>query len=40
MKSMQRRFGGMMKRSADEADVGQVLTEFKAVDEMLTQVLY
>ncbi|KAK3671957.1 hypothetical protein LTR78_008132 [Recurvomyces mirabilis] len=37
MKSMQRRFGGMMKRSADEADVGQILTEFKQVDEMLSQ---
>ncbi|KAK1051288.1 hypothetical protein B0A54_17724 [Friedmanniomyces endolithicus] len=37
MKSMQRKFGGLMKRKDDEADVGQVLAEFKAVDDMLTQ---
>ncbi|KAK0768123.1 hypothetical protein LTS02_012013 [Friedmanniomyces endolithicus] len=39
MKSMQRKFGGLMKRKDDEADVGQVLAEFKAVDDMLTQLI-
>lgn len=36
---MQRRFGGLMKRSADEADVGVILTEFKEVESMLTSLL-
>ncbi|KAK0919092.1 hypothetical protein LTR29_018313, partial [Friedmanniomyces endolithicus] len=41
MKSMQRRVGGLlMKRKDDEADVGNILAEFKAVDEMLTQVTH
>ncbi|KAK3063869.1 hypothetical protein LTR53_018731, partial [Teratosphaeriaceae sp. CCFEE 6253] len=39
MKSMQRKFGGLMKRKDDEADVGQVLAEFKTVDDMLTQLI-
>lgn len=39
MKSMQRKFGGLMKRSADEADVGLIMNDFKAADEMLDKVL-
>ncbi|KAK0905268.1 hypothetical protein LTR57_018388 [Friedmanniomyces endolithicus] len=39
MKTMQRKFGGLMKRKDDEADVGNILAEFKAVDEMLTQLI-
>jgi len=35
---MQRKFGGFMKRSDDGQDVGTVLAEFKAVDEMLSSV--
>ncbi|KAI7026541.1 hypothetical protein KC355_g616, partial [Hortaea werneckii] len=35
MKSMQRKFGGLMKRSADQEDVQVVLTEFKAVNDSL-----
>jgi len=39
MKSMQRKLGGLvMKRKDDEAGVGNILAEFKAVDDMLTQV--
>jgi len=38
MKSMQRKFGGMMKRSANEADVEAVLAEFKTANEMLDRV--
>jgi len=38
MKSMQRKFGGLMKRSDDQQDVSVVLAEFKAVDEMLNNV--
>ncbi|GAB7360321.1 hypothetical protein MBLNU230_g8077t1 [Neophaeotheca triangularis] len=39
MKSMQRRFGGLMKRTDDEQDVGTVLADFKAVDAMLDSLL-
>ncbi|KYG47991.1 hypothetical protein M433DRAFT_103475 [Acidomyces richmondensis BFW] len=39
MKSMQRKFGGLLKRSADEADVSAVLAEFQAVDAMLDSLL-
>lgn len=39
MKSMQRKFGGLLKRSADEADVGVVLAEFQAIDAMLDSLL-
>ncbi|KAH9826973.1 SH3 domain signaling protein [Teratosphaeria destructans] len=39
MKSMQRKFGGLMRRSADEQDVGAVIAEFKAVDEMLDRLI-
>lgn len=35
MKSMQRKFGTLMKRSDNEKDVQTVLEEFKAVDDML-----
>lgn len=38
MKSMQRKFGGLMKRSADQEDVQVVLTEFKAVNDSLERV--
>ena len=38
MKSMQRKFGKLTKRQADEGDVGVVLAEFKAMDEMLDTV--
>ncbi|KAF2768181.1 hypothetical protein EJ03DRAFT_328546, partial [Teratosphaeria nubilosa] len=39
MKSMQRKFGGLMKRSADQQDVGAVIAEFKAMDEMLDRLI-
>ncbi|EMC99108.1 hypothetical protein BAUCODRAFT_65537 [Baudoinia panamericana UAMH 10762] len=39
MKSMQRKFGGLMKRSEDQADVGTVLAEFKAADDMLDRLI-
>ncbi|KAK0303899.1 hypothetical protein LTR01_007761 [Friedmanniomyces endolithicus] len=40
MKSMQRKLGGLvMKRKDDEAGVGNILAEFKAVDDMLTQLI-
>jgi amphiphysin len=38
MKSVQRKFGGFMKRSDNEADVQGVLEQFKAVDDMLDRV--
>ena len=38
MKSMQRLGGKMMKRSADQQDVGAVIASFKATDEMLDHV--
>lgn len=39
MKSMKRAFGGVgLKRSADQQDIGAVLAEFKAVDDMLSSV--
>ena len=38
MKSVQRKFGTFVKRSENEADVVTVLTEFKAVDDMLERV--
>jgi hypothetical protein len=38
MKSMQRRFGAFQKRSDDQADVGAVLAEFKAADDMIERV--
>jgi amphiphysin len=38
MKSMQRRFGTFQKRSDDQADVGAVLAEFKAADDMIERV--
>lgn len=38
MKSMQRKFGTFMKRSENEEDIQSVLTEFKAVDDMLDRV--
>ena len=38
MKSMQRRFGAFQKRSDDQADVGVVLAEFKAADDMIERV--
>ena len=38
MKSVQRKFGKVMKRGDNEADVQTVLAEFKAVDEMLDRV--
>ena len=40
MKSMQRKFGTLMKRGENEADVQTVIAEFKAVDEMLERVSY
>lgn len=40
MQSVQRKFGKMLKRQEDEADVGTVLAEFKAMGEMLKQVCY
>lgn len=39
MKSMQRLGGKMMKRSADQADVGTVIAQFKATEEMLDRLL-
>ncbi|WPH03055.1 Hypothetical protein R9X50_00592900 [Acrodontium crateriforme] len=39
MKSMQRKFGGLLKRSDDVADVGAVLAEFKSVDDMLDRLI-
>lgn len=38
MKSMQRRFGAFGKRSDDQADVGAVLADFKAADDMIERV--
>ena len=38
MKSVQRKFGTLTKRSENEADVQVVLAEFKAVDDMLERV--
>lgn len=38
MKSMQRRFGAFGKRSDDQADVGVVMAEFKAADDMIERV--
>lgn len=38
MKSMQRRFGAFQKRSDDQADVGAVLADFKAADDMIERV--
>jgi hypothetical protein len=38
MKSVQRKFGTLMKRSDNEKDVQTVLEEFKAVDDMLERV--
>ena len=38
MKSVQRKFGTLMKRSDNEKDVQTVLEEFKAVDDMLDRV--
>jgi hypothetical protein len=38
MKSMQRRFGAFQKRSDDQADVGVVLADFKATDDMIERV--
>lgn len=38
MKSVQRKFGGMMKRSADDADAAGVMAEFKSVEGMLDTV--
>ena len=38
MKSVQRKFGTLMKRSENEADIASVMAEFKAVDEMLDSV--
>lgn len=38
MKSMQRKFGGLMKRTEDQQDVGSVLAEFRAADEKLERV--
>lgn len=39
MKRVQRRFGKLMKQGDDEQDVGAVLAEFKAADEMLDRVI-
>ncbi|KAK5118347.1 hypothetical protein LTR62_002860 [Meristemomyces frigidus] len=39
MKSMQRRFGALTKRTADEAEVGTILSEFKEVESMLNTLL-
>lgn len=38
MKSVQRQFGKLSKRSEDKADVSAVLAEFKAADDMLEKV--
>jgi hypothetical protein len=38
MKSMQRRLGAFGKRSDDQADVGVVLADFKAADDMIERV--
>lgn len=38
MKSMQRKFGGLMKRSENQEDVQVVLTEFKTVNDSLERV--
>jgi hypothetical protein len=38
MKSVQRKFGTLTKRSENEADVQVVLAEFKAMDDMLERV--
>ena len=38
MKSVQRKFGTLMKRSENEQDVQAVLAQFKAVDDMLDRV--
>lgn len=38
MKSMQRRFGAFSKRSDDQADVGAILADFKATDDMIDRV--
>lgn len=38
MKSVQRKFGTLMKRSDNEKDVQTVLAEFKAMDDMLDRV--
>lgn len=40
MKAVQRKFGTFTKRSEDDADVNTILTEFKAVDDMLERVGY
>ncbi|KAF2481738.1 hypothetical protein BDY17DRAFT_299561 [Neohortaea acidophila] len=39
MKSVQRNFGRIMKRSANEADVASVIADFKAVDDMLERLI-
>lgn len=38
MQSVQRKFGKLMKRSADGADVGGILNEFNVADKSLTAV--
>ncbi|QIX00278.1 hypothetical protein AMS68_005795 [Peltaster fructicola] len=39
MKSMQRKWGGYKKRSADEADVSIILADFKQADELLDRLI-
>jgi hypothetical protein len=40
MKKIQRFGGKFGKRSADEASVGSIIADFKAMDEMLDKVCY
>lgn len=40
MKSMQRQFGKLSKRSENQADVGAVLAEFNSTSEMLDKVCF
>lgn len=38
MQSVQRKFGKLMKRSADGSDVGGILSEFNSADQALASV--
>lgn len=38
MQSVQRKFGKLMKRSADRSDVGGILSEFNTADQALGSV--
>lgn len=40
MQSMQRRFGKLLPRTADESQVGVLLKDFEDADKMLAKVCY